>query len=178
MSYDNNMRGVLFKNSEKKSEKSPDYLGKIEIDNVESAASPAYDELFDVDLDALDSVSDPWDALGWREAAFEYRRDRGTRANIVYADGGLARIGARPADEYEGLSSTFAAACRAADNRQRRRLPSPRLERLRRLMDDDVSLDRAWRELDGCRARDAAPEATIEALMFALRRCVRALATR
>jgi uncharacterized protein (DUF736 family) len=35
MSYDNNMRGVLFKNSDKKSEKSPDYLGKIEIDNVE-----------------------------------------------------------------------------------------------------------------------------------------------
>jgi len=35
MSYDNNMRGVLFKNSDKKSEKSPDYLGKIEIENVE-----------------------------------------------------------------------------------------------------------------------------------------------
>jgi hypothetical protein len=33
--YDNNMRGVLFKNSEKKSDRSPDYLGKIEIENVE-----------------------------------------------------------------------------------------------------------------------------------------------
>jgi uncharacterized protein (DUF736 family) len=33
--FDNNMRGVLFKNSEKRSEKSPDYLGKIEIENVE-----------------------------------------------------------------------------------------------------------------------------------------------
>jgi hypothetical protein len=47
--------------------------------------------------------------------------------------------------------------------------------RLRRLMDDDVSIERAWRVLDGCRARDAVPETTVEALMFALRRGVRVL---
>jgi len=41
--------------------------------------------------------------------------------------------------------------------------------RLRRLIDGGVSLDRAWRELDGRRARAEAPDATVEALMFSLR---------
>lgn len=35
MAYDNNMRGVLFKNNKKKAEPQPDYTGKIEIDNEE-----------------------------------------------------------------------------------------------------------------------------------------------
>jgi hypothetical protein len=41
-----------------------------------------------------------------------------------------------------------------------------RLARLRRLMTDDVSLERAWHELN---RRDGAPAATTEALMFSLR---------
>jgi len=50
------------------------------------------------------------------------------------------------------------------------------ITRLRRLMGDDVSVERAWRELSNRRARAAAPEATVEALMLPLRsRGVRAL---
>jgi uncharacterized protein (DUF736 family) len=33
--YDNNMRGVLFKAREKRSEKSPDYKGSAEINGIE-----------------------------------------------------------------------------------------------------------------------------------------------
>jgi hypothetical protein len=70
-------------------------------------------------------------------------------------------------DEYDGLSSTFAKLCREADEKQRRKLPDPRLERLRRLMADDVTLERAWHEIN--HPTDRAAASTIEALMFALR---------
>jgi hypothetical protein len=43
------------------------------------------------------------------------------------------------------------------------------IARLRRLMDDGVSLDRAWHELNSVRNRPAA-SATLEALVFSLRR--------
>lgn len=33
--YDNNMRGVLFRNDRQENEKQPGYTGKIEIDGVE-----------------------------------------------------------------------------------------------------------------------------------------------
>jgi hypothetical protein len=78
-------------------------------------------------------------------------------------------------DEYDGLSSTFAKLCREADEKQRRKLPDPRLERLRRLMDDDVSIERAWHEIN--HPTDRAAASTVEALMLALReRGVAALA--
>jgi hypothetical protein len=35
MAYDNTNRGVLFKNSDKKSDKHPDYSGSINVDGVE-----------------------------------------------------------------------------------------------------------------------------------------------
>lgn len=35
MGYDNNMRGVLFKNDRKENENQPGYTGKIEIDGIE-----------------------------------------------------------------------------------------------------------------------------------------------
>jgi hypothetical protein len=44
-----------------------------------------------------------------------------------------------------------------------------RLAQLRRLMADDVSLERAWHELNNTRSRPT-PAATVEALMFSLRR--------
>lgn len=50
-------------------------------------------------------------------------------------------------DEYDGLSSTFAAACRKADAAQRARPIDARLARLRELMGDDVSIERAYAEL-------------------------------
>ena len=43
---------------------------------------------------------------------------------------------------------TFAAACRAADKVHRRKPKDRRIERLRKLIADDVSLDRAWHELN------------------------------
>src|SRR5262249_56953740 len=41
------------------------------------------------------------------------------------------------------------------------------IARLRRLMDDDISLDRAWHELHG--RQSAAAASTVEALVFGLR---------
>lgn len=35
MAYDNNNRGVLFKNDKKENDKQPDYTGKIEVENKE-----------------------------------------------------------------------------------------------------------------------------------------------
>lgn len=52
-----------------------------------------------------------------------------------------------PEDEYEGLSSTFAALCRAADGKARRKPIDPRLARLRGLMADEVTLERAYAEV-------------------------------
>lgn len=73
-------------------------------------------------------------------------------------------------DEYEGLSRSFAAACRAADRKQRRERVDPALERLRRLMPREVTLERAWHETNlPWRSEGRASEWTVEALMFALR---------
>jgi hypothetical protein len=76
-------------------------------------------------------------------------------------------------DEYDGLSSTFAKLCREADEKQRRKVP--RFKRLCRLMDDDVSIERAWHEIN--HPTDRAVASTVEALMLGLReRGVAALA--
>jgi len=75
-------------------------------------------------------------------------------------------------DEYDGLSSTLAELCREADEKQRCKLPDPRLERLRRLMDDDVSIERAWHKIN---PNDRAAASTVEALMFSLRDGIHAL---
>ena len=42
---------------------------------------------------------------------------------------------------------TFSALCREADEKQRRKPPDPELDRLRRLLDDDVSMESAWRQV-------------------------------
>jgi hypothetical protein len=47
-----------------------------------------------------------------------------------------------------------------------------RLARLRRLMADDISIDRAWHELEADRT---APKATVDALIFSLRRGINEL---
>jgi hypothetical protein len=70
-----------------------------------------------------------------------------------------------PADQYEGLSSTFAAACRTADEKQRRKPRNPRIERARALMGDDVSLERAYAELNK-RAPGDVPIATLQAAEY------------
>jgi hypothetical protein len=49
-----------------------------------------------------------------------------------------------PEDQYEGLSSTFGAACRVADTKQSRKPSDPRTDRARALMAEDISLERAF----------------------------------
>jgi hypothetical protein len=64
---------------------------------------------------------------------------------------------------------SFAAACREADKKQHRRPKDLCLEKLRKLMADDVSLDPA-------RISGRAARSTVEALMYSLRNGVGALA--
>jgi hypothetical protein len=81
-------------------------------------------------------------------------------------------------DEYGGLPSTFAAACHKADAARRKLRPDPKTERLRRLMESGGSLDAVWDEVNRAARRryNAAPQATVEALMYSLReRGVKAL---
>jgi hypothetical protein len=69
-----------------------------------------------------------------------------------------------------GLPSTFAAACRAADREQRKKPRDAHLERLRRLLEPAVTLERAWHETNHpWRAEGRAAARTVEALMFVLR---------
>jgi hypothetical protein len=70
------------------------------------------------------------------------------------------------------MDHTCERACRAADRRAAARPQDPRLDRLRRLLEDDVSLERAYHEI--MRARPT-PEATVDALVYSLRRSVNEL---
>jgi hypothetical protein len=65
------------------------------------------------------------------------------------------------------MDDPFDSACREADRKAAARPPDPRLKRLRRLLEDDVSVERAYHEI--MRARPA-PESLVEALMYSLRR--------
>jgi hypothetical protein len=65
------------------------------------------------------------------------------------------------------MDDTFARACREADRKGAARPQDPRLKRLRRLLEDDVSLERAQHQI--MRARPT-PEATVDALLYSLRR--------
>jgi hypothetical protein len=65
------------------------------------------------------------------------------------------------------MDDTFERACREADRKTAARSQDPHLTRLRRLLEDDVSLERAQHEI--MRARPA-PEATVDALVYSLRR--------
>ena len=65
------------------------------------------------------------------------------------------------------MDDTFERACREADRKGAARPQDPRLKRLRRLLEDDVSLERAQHQI--MRARPT-PEATVDALLYSLRR--------
>ena len=56
-------------------------------------------------------------------------------------------LGERPRHQYGGLSWSFAAACRAADEKQRRKPVDPAIERARALMADPVTLEQAQAEV-------------------------------
>ena len=78
-----------------------------------------------------------------------------------------------------GLPATFAAACRVADREQRKRRRNPHSERLRELMDDSVTLVRAWQEMGHpWRTEGRAAGSTVDALVFALRDGIDALKDR
>jgi hypothetical protein len=73
--------------------------------------------------------------------------------------------------------STFEQLCEEADAKRQcsaGHQGDPRIERARRLLADDISLERAWHELNTLKDRAAA--STIEALMFSLRSGLGALA--
>ena len=70
------------------------------------------------------------------------------------------------------MDDTFERACREADGKAAARFQDPRLARSRRLLEDDVSLERAQHEI--MRARPA-PETFVEALMYSLRRGIEAI---
>jgi hypothetical protein len=70
------------------------------------------------------------------------------------------------------MDDTFERACREADRKTAAHPQDPRLTRLRRLLEDDVSLERAQHEI--MRARPA-PETTVDALVYSLRRRVNKL---
>jgi hypothetical protein len=71
---------------------------------------------------------------------------------------------------------SFAKAYREADARQRHQPKDSRLEKLRRLMADDVSFVEAWYELNVAWIFGRGAASTIKALTFSLRNGVAALA--
>jgi hypothetical protein len=66
-------------------------------------------------------------------------------------------------------ADTFERACRDADRKAASRPEEPRILRARRLLADDVSYERAYAEF--MRERPT-PEATVEALVYSLRRSI------
>lgn len=86
-------------------------------------------------------------------------------------------------DEYEGLSSSFAAACRKADAKHFPRAwgmvchsaaskpKDPHFEWLRSLLDEDTypSFDAVYAEINRAHLHDRAAASTVEALMLGLR---------
>jgi hypothetical protein len=74
-------------------------------------------------------------------------------------------LGERPRHQYGGLSWSFAAACRAADEKQRRKPVDPAIERARALMADPVTLEQAQAEVS---KPPQIPIATLRAAEFLL----------
>jgi hypothetical protein len=72
-------------------------------------------------------------------------------------------------------SRTSTAAYDEIDTEQFQQPQDPHIEKLRQLMDDSVSLEQAWSELNTEHLRERAAAATVEALMFSLRSGLSAL---
>jgi hypothetical protein len=143
---------------------------------------------FDGDLDLHDAVDELWasavrdglvDKLGADEVqrlladAFaplrtDLQHDDDVVTDPIGEDEEKSSIGTfNPADdEYDGLPSTFAKACRKADEKQRSKSVAPRITRARQLLDDDVSLDQAWRELNNPPSVPIVSSATLEAAEY------------
>jgi hypothetical protein len=70
------------------------------------------------------------------------------------------------------INPSFCRTCRGADARHRR---DPNAERHRRLLADDISLQRAYAEISSSHIKGRAADSTVEALAFQLRVGVGAL---
>jgi hypothetical protein len=99
------------------------------------------------------NAGDTLSAVDWRERAQKAWNDPASRETS--RESHVARAGQRAVVQIE----------------------PERLTQLRRLMSDNVSLDRACHELNSARCLDA-PQATVEALMFSLREGVAAFERR
>jgi len=102
----------------------------------------------------------------------KYSRGEPEHAGLTLADwADVARAG------WDGPGWRAAAAEYHNKNYQSAaKIEAERLRRLRHLMDNDVSLERAWSELNDQRRRGDAAAAKVEALVYSLRRGVDALA--
>jgi hypothetical protein len=81
---------------------------------------------------------------------------------------GAPAVSMTAADNRVSHQDTFEESCWRADEKRRREAEPERLAQLRRLLDDNVSLERCWAELN-LRCRDGAPQSTVEALVYELR---------
>jgi hypothetical protein len=70
------------------------------------------------------------------------------------------------------INPSFCRTCRKADARHRR---DPNAERQRRLLADDISLQRAYAEISSSHIKGRAANSTVEALLYGLRSGVSAL---
>jgi hypothetical protein len=64
---------------------------------------------------------------------------------------------------------TFERACDRAEMEAAKRPVDAATKRARRLLEDDVSLDRAWRELNDARRRPPTPQVVVEAIWHCVR---------
>jgi len=67
------------------------------------------------------------------------------------------------------MTTSFERACARADAKAMRQPRDPETERLRALLDDNVSLDRAYALINAHHFRGRAAESTVEALVYDLR---------
>src|SRR5262249_720528 len=89
--------------------------------------------------DAVDGLQDYATALG---LVIELGQDA---VQAIMVDAFAPPRSDVPRDDYD--ESTFAAACRAADERERKKQADPNIARLHRLLEDDVSIESAWHQI-------------------------------
>jgi hypothetical protein len=114
---------------------------------------------------ADDEEPDPWaaDMPGWRRAAAEYHRDRSGRLAVEIEPKRLERL-----RRFMAHSISLERVYEIGRNRA---TPAVGVEisRCRRLLSDDVSLERAAAEIQQHRLSGRAPAATVSGLVFSLR---------
>jgi hypothetical protein len=101
-------------------------------------------------------------AISWRKnlilhrAAFSRAWDR----MFPKHNFGTGRLRQYPLDSFER-------ACDHAEAAAAKLLRNPRIEHLRKLLEDDVPIDRVWNDLNGARSRPT-PQTTIEAIVLSV----------